>query len=99
MDTLQRITAIKEPTPCNHHFFFNQIDDCLEKGIGFSLFNADEAAIANFVKRCAQMGFAPLTIRLSSLESILANQPALSKFVIIIQDLSYHDFIDRASLI
>jgi len=99
MDTLQRITTIKEPTLCSYNFFFNKIDYCLDKGKGFSLFDADEAAIANFLKRCAQKGFAPLTIRLSSLESVLASQPAFSKFVIIIQDLPYADFLERASLI
>ena len=99
MDTLQRIAAITEPQEYTYDFFFNKIDTCLSQGKGFSLFNADEASITNFLKRCTQKALAPLTIRLSSLESVLAKQPAFSKFVIIIQDLPYADFLEHASLI
>ena len=99
MDTLQRISAITEPKTYTYDFFFNKIDYCLSKGKGFSLFNASEASITNFLKRCTQKGFAPLTIRLSSLENVLAKAPTLSKFVIIIQDLHYPDFLEQASLI
>jgi hypothetical protein len=70
MDTLQRISAVIAPKSCTYDFFFHKIDTCLSKGRGFSVFNADEASITNFVKRCTQKGFAPLTIRLSSLESV-----------------------------
>src|SRR5690349_18542870 len=99
MDTLQKIAALTEPKACTYDFFFNNIDICLSKGKGFSLFNADEAAITNFLKRSAQKGLAPLTIRLSSVQTILSNPPALSKFVIIIQDLPYDEFLEHASLI
>ncbi len=70
MDTLPRISAIAQPKVYTYDFFFNKIDYCLSKGKGFSLFNADEVAIASFLKSCAQKGFAPLTLRLSSLESV-----------------------------
>jgi DNA helicase-2/ATP-dependent DNA helicase PcrA len=99
MDTLQRIAAVARPTEYTYDFFFNKIEYCLSKGKGFSVFNADEASITAFLKRCTQKGFAPLALRLSSLESVLSSQPALSKFVIIIQDLPYADFLERASLI
>src|SRR5690349_7049254 len=99
MDTLQRIAAITEPKACTYDFFFHKIEYCLSKGRGFSLFNADQASITNFLKRCTQKGFAPLTIKLSSLESVLSNPPAFSKFIVIIQDLSYDEFLERASLI
>ena len=99
MDTLQRISTIRTPTEHPYDFFFHRIEYCLSKGKGFSLFNADEASIKDFLKRCTQKGFAPLTIRLSSAESVMASQAALSPFVIIIQDLPYEDFLERASLI
>jgi superfamily I DNA/RNA helicase/very-short-patch-repair endonuclease len=99
MDTLQRIAAVRKPTEYTYDFFFNKIEYCLSKGKGFSLFNADEASLAHFLKRCTQKGFAPLTIRLSSVEIVLASQAACSSFVVIIQDLPYADFLERASLI
>jgi ATP-dependent DNA helicase UvrD/PcrA len=99
MDTLQRIAAITQPKVYTYDFFFDKIDYCLSKGRGFSLFNADEASITNFLKRCTQKGLAPLTIRLSSLEGVVANQPIFSKFVIIIQNLSHADFLKQASLV
>jgi ATP-dependent DNA helicase UvrD/PcrA len=99
MDTLPRISAITQPKVCTYDFFFNKIEYYLSKGKGFSLFNADELSIANFLKSCAQKGFAPLTIRLSSLESVLSSQADFSKFVIIVQDLPYADFLEQASLI
>ena len=99
MDTLQRIAAITKPNVCTYEFFFSKIDYYLSKGRGFSVFNADEASIASFLKRCTHRGFAPLTIRLSSLESVLARPAAVSKFVVILQDLPYSDFLERASLI
>jgi DNA helicase-2/ATP-dependent DNA helicase PcrA len=99
MDTLPRISAIIEPKVDPYDFFFDKIDYCLSKGKGFSLFDADEVAITSFLKSCTQKGFAPLTIRLSSLESVLCGQPVFSKFVILIQDLPYADFLGKASLI
>src|SRR5690349_18057511 len=99
MDTLQRIAAITEPKACTYDFFFHKIEYCLSKGKGFSLFDADQASITNFLKRCTQKGFAPLTIRLSSLDSVVASQPGFSNFVILIQDLSYDEFLKHASLI
>src|SRR5258705_11865931 len=99
MDTLPRISAITQPKVYRYDFFFNKIEYYLSKGKGFSLFNADELSIAGFLKSCAQKGFAPLTIRLSSLESVLSSQAVFSKFVVIIQDLPYADFLEQASLI
>src|ERR1041385_3765078 len=99
MDTLQRIAVIRVPAQPTYDFFFHKMDYCLSKGKGFSVFDANETSITSFLKRCAEKGFAPLTIRLSALESILANPPALSKFVVIVQDLIYADFVEHASLI
>lgn len=99
MDTLQRISVVTEPKVCTYDFFFDKLEPCIRKGKGFSLFNADEASITSFLKRCTQKGFAPLTLRLSSVESVLANPRAFSKFVIIIQDLPYADFLEHASVI
>ena len=99
MDTLQRIAVIRVTAEPTYDFFFHRMEDCLSKGRGFSVFNADEASITSFLRCCTEKGFAPLTIRLSALESILANPPTLSRFVVIIQDLPYADFFERASLI
>src|SRR6266487_2554480 len=82
-----------------YDFFFNKVGDSLIKGRGFSLFNADNASIASFSEQCDQKGLDPLTIKLSSIENGLSNIPASPKFVTIIQDLPYTEFLKQAALI
>ncbi len=80
-------------------FFFDRLDACLRKGRGFSLFRADDACVADFSQGCERRGLAPLTIYLSSVQNGSGDIPASPGFVILIQDLSYAEFIERASVI
>jgi DNA helicase-2/ATP-dependent DNA helicase PcrA len=84
-------------------FFFDRLDTFfVRKGRGFSLFRSDAEAMRDFLDGCERRGLAPLTLRLSSLqyESLdLAAGLTSSPFVILIQDLSYAEFLDMADLI
>src|SRR5215216_7139962 len=80
-------------------FFFDRLESCLRKGRGFSLFRADDASVTEFSEGCKRRGLAPFTIRLSTYLNELADLPAAPGFVILIQDLSYADFLDQVSLI
>ena len=88
-------------------FFFDRLDTCLRKGRGFSLFHADAGCVTDFSDECERRGLTPLTIYLSALQNgsgILPawsalGSPASQPFVILIQDLSYAQFLDQASLI
>jgi DNA helicase-2/ATP-dependent DNA helicase PcrA len=77
--------------------FFEQFEYNLEIGRGFSLFNADESAIADFIERCKQSGFSPPAIRFSATGDTTPVPPNLQNFVIIIQDLSFPEFLNRAA--
>ena len=87
------------PEPPRFDFFFDRLETCQRKGRGFSLFQADAACLTEFSEQCRRRGLAPLTIHLSSyqFESDLPAGPALPAFVVLVQDLSYADFLDRAS--
>ena len=80
-------------------FFFNNLDYNLSKGKGFSLFNADEAAVKRFTDQCKQYSYSPQTIRLSSLADTLPEFPEPQDFVIIIQDLPFNEFLNRSAFI
>ena len=80
-------------------FFFDRLDTSLRKGRGFSLFRADDACVADFSQECERRGLAPLTIYLSSVQNGSGDIPASPGFVILIQDLSYAEFIERAAVI
>src|SRR5687767_13911524 len=82
-------------------FFFDRLDTCLRKGRGFSLFQADAACVTDFAEQCRRRGLAPATVSLSSLQNEMTppGMPASPPFVILLQDLSYADFLDGASLI
>ncbi|HSJ86200.1 MAG TPA: ATP-dependent helicase, partial [Anaerolineales bacterium] len=83
-------------------FFFDRLDACLRKGRGFSLFHADAACVADFSGQCERRGLAPFTIYISSVQNGLGNLPVASaskSFVILIQDLSYAEFIERAAVL
>jgi hypothetical protein len=86
--------------PRSFDFFFDRLDACLRKGRGFSLFQADAGCVVDFSEQCQRRGLAPLSIRLSSIQDASMDLGASSPpFVILIQDLSYRDFLDRASVI
>ena len=80
-------------------FFFDRIDYCLSKGKAFTLFNADTASITSFLEECDHRGFQPFTVKFSSIETIISSIPASPQFVILIQDLSYEECMEKATLI
>src|SRR5687768_11024394 len=104
MEKLQRVSPRAKPESRSFDFFFDRLDTCLRKGRGFSLFQADDACVTDFSEQCGRRGLAPLSIRLSFLQNEwppmgMSAWPASPPFVILIQDLSYADFLDQASLI
>src|SRR5512139_1769993 len=80
-------------------FFFERLETCQRKGRGFSLFQADATCVTEFSEQCRQRGLAPLTIQLSTyqFETDLPASPSSPAFVLLVQDLSYAKFLDRAS--
>ncbi|HJS18818.1 MAG TPA: UvrD-helicase domain-containing protein [Anaerolineales bacterium] len=94
-----------DPQARRFDFFFDRLDACLRKGRGFSLFKADAACVGDFSEQCERRGLAPYPIRLSSYPNGLPELPATSttsasqNFVVLIQDLSYPEFLERASMI
>jgi len=98
MSPLQIITP-SETAQLNYDFFFDNIEYNLSKGKGFSLFDTDEAAITDFADQCVQKGYSPCTIRLSTLGDSPPNLPASKDFVVIIQDLPFKEFLQRAALV
>jgi len=96
---LTQTTTHSRPAQLTYDFFLKDLEYNLSKGKGFSLFEADEAAIKDFADLCARKGCSPCTIRLSSLGDSPPNLPASKDFVVIIQDLSFEEFLQRAALI
>jgi DNA helicase II / ATP-dependent DNA helicase PcrA len=80
-----------------YDFFFNSIDYNLSKGKGFSLFQADEAAVTHFTEICIQNGFVPLKLRLSSLGDAIPDLTKSPGFVVVIQDLPFPEFLNKAA--
>ena len=88
-----------QPEPRSFDFFFDRLDTCLRKGRGFSLFQADAACVTDFSEQCEKRGMAPFTIHLSSVQTGSGDIPTSPGFVIIVQDLPYADFMERAAVI
>ena len=99
MELLRSTSFHSSISALSYNFFFENIEYNLSKGKGFSLFKADEAAIASFADQCTQKGFAPLTIRLSSLGDSVPKLPKAPEFIVIVQDLPFLDFLNRVSFI
>ncbi|HJR80965.1 MAG TPA: UvrD-helicase domain-containing protein [Anaerolineales bacterium] len=99
MNELPGFSPRAKPDARSFDFFFDRLDTCLRKGRGFSLFHADAACVADFSAQCERRGLAPFTIYLSSVQSGSGNIPASPGFVILIQDLSYAEFLERAPVI
>ncbi len=103
MNTFPRSsTQANQEAPRRFDFFFDRLDRCLRKGRGFSLFQADAGCVTEFGEECERRGLAPLTIALSTLEEGLAHPPgpaapAPHGFVVVIQDVSYGEFLEMAS--
>ena len=85
------------PTTPDYGFFLNNLEYCLSKVRGFSLFNADAPATEVFIEQCRQQGLEPPIFKLSSKETLTQALPGTPAFVIIIQDLPYTEFLNQAS--
>ena len=81
----------------DYGFFLANREYCLAKGKGFSLFNASAREVENFVEQCLQQGLQPLIIKLSDAEALPPKLPEPPAFVILVQDLSYTEFLGQAS--
>jgi DNA helicase-2/ATP-dependent DNA helicase PcrA len=99
MDTAHTISSTAGLKASSYGFFFDRIDYCLSKGKAFTLFNADNASITGFLERCDQAGFQPFTVKFSSIESSISSIPASPQFVTLIQDLTYEECMEKATLI
>lgn len=88
-----------QPETRSFDFFFDRLDTCLRKGRGFSLFQADAPCVTDFSEQCERRGMAPFTIHLSSVQTGSGDIPVSPGFVIIVQDLPYADFMERAAVI
>jgi DNA helicase-2/ATP-dependent DNA helicase PcrA len=97
MEFVQRTSMSFELASISYDFFFKNLDYNLSKGRGFSLFEADENAITSFTDQAALQDCSPLTIRLSSLGDSLPKLPGSQGFAVIIQDLPFPDFLERAA--
>jgi len=98
MELLQSKIPLKE-APLSYDFFFEDLDTNLSHGKGFSHYEVDESAISSFADQCARKGCSPTTIRLSTLGDTPPNIPTTKSFVVIIQDLPFEDFLERAAFI
>ena len=100
MNELSGFSLQAQPEARSFDFFFDRLDTCRRKGRGFSLFQADGACLSDFTQACERRGLAPLTVRLSTLQSEateIAAGAAPAPFVIFLQDLPYAEFVDMAS--
>jgi DNA helicase II / ATP-dependent DNA helicase PcrA len=97
MELLQKTKSSFENVPAPYDFFFKNLDYNLRKGKGFSLFDASEPTLASFTDQCKQLGFSPLTIRLSSLGDSVPEFLQFHVFIVIVQDLPFSEFLERAS--
>ena len=98
MDVLKKISSKTNNSKSSaYDFFFDRIDYCLNKGRGFSLFNADEDSITSFLEQCNHKACSPLVVRLSAIENSPLDMLDPQKFVVIVQDLAYPEFFERAS--
>src|SRR5690349_16779726 len=103
MNTVPAISPAARPETRSFDFFFDRLETCLRKGRGFSLFHADASFVQDFAEGCQRRGLAPFTISLSavqngSVDASAWSAAAKSAFVVLIQDLSYAEFVELADL-
>src|SRR5262245_17243715 len=97
MDPAQKLLQSTDLDALDFGFFFNNLDYCLSKGRGFSLFNSEVSVVDCFVQECNRKNLQPQIIRLSAKDSKPDFHPDIESFVILIQDLPYPDFLQQAS--
>src|SRR5689334_17681096 len=99
MENLQRSLPGINPEPQSFDFFFHRLEPLfVRKGRGFSLFQADAACVTDFLEQCERRGLRPFTVQLSSVQTG-AGELQASPFVILVQDLPYPEFMERAAVI
>lgn len=81
----------------DYRFFIDHIDFSLERGRGFSLFNAPKGEAGRFGALCREKGIEPVIVRASAPQDLGGNFLAVSQPVIFVQDLPLSDFLARAS--
>ena len=99
MELLQKTFIPTRIAPASFEFFFTKLEYNLSKGKGFCLYEADEASITSFREQCSQHNLSPLTFKLSSLGETAPALPKSNDFIVVIQDLSFQEFLERASFI
>ena len=99
MEFVQDTVTQTKIAPSSFDFFLKSLDYNLNKGKGFSLFGSDESTVAAFTEQCKQQGYVPLTIRLSALGEKVPEIHKSLRFVLIIQDLPFPEFLNRAAFI
>ena len=99
MEIMQKTISFASSAPPSYDFFFKNLDYNLSKGKGFSLFDVNEPAIASFTEQCNQTGYSPFLIRLSSLGDSSPIFPKSCGFIVVVQDLPFPEFLNRASFI
>src|SRR6266487_6712244 len=99
MDIARQIASLNSTQTPNYDFFLDNLSYCLDKGRGFSLFNADEHAIEHFLEQCTDKGLHPFVLRLSEMDQHSTDIPASKDFVVFIQDIPYSNFLAQASFI
>ena len=96
MALLQSTTSLQN-AQLTYDFFFDNLEDNLKIGKGFSVFEADEFAISSFADQCVRKGCSPTTIKLSTLGTSPLNLPNSKSPVVIIQDLPFEEFLNQAA--
>ncbi len=81
----------------NYNFFLDNLDNCLVRGRGFSLFNAGESQIRTFLEQCQTRGLRPVIARLSSAEDLQRDFAAIEGVAVIVQDLTSEEFLASAA--
>src|ERR1041385_8331681 len=99
MDVARQIASLHSTPTLKFDFFLDNIDNCLDKGKGFSLFNAHEPAIEHFLEQCTNRGLHPLVLRLSEMDQHSTDIQASKDFVVFIQDIPHSNFLAQASFI
>ncbi len=81
----------------DYRFFLDRINFCLERGRGFSLFNAPEDEAGRFAALCREKGIEPVIVRASAPQDMGRDFSAVNQPVIFVQDLPLPDFLAKAS--
>jgi len=86
-------------TTYSYKFFFDNINHFLSTGRGFSVYKADQECLTAFSEQCSRKGYQSFPFNLSSPDELFSSIPETSKFVILIQDLSWEEFAGDAARI